>query len=320
MTSAESRQSAGGAILVLVLVTLLLLSTVVLSVTQQAVEVAEDHIFLVQSVQSAFQAEAAKDLVVERLGAVMPRSTQNGPQTASHIWAEGDLRITIFPTNAKLNLNALRRASGQPPIRQRLEQAVALVVAGSAPEASTEDILGWITPEERPDNASARRRSSDARYERKRPAYKPRKGPMQRPEELLLVHGFERFDPAWVRERFTIWGEDERVNINVASREILLALLPELEAYWPVIERLRGEQGFVRLDELLSRARLPMDLYQRILPHITVDATFFEALVELRQPAWFELLRIVAQREPLASDAPVRILAVDILESRPLVE
>jgi len=316
MVFVNIRHDDSGAILVLALVTLLLLSTVVLHVTQQAVTVAEDHIFLAQSAQAALQAEAARDLAVALVVAAGPSpDRRNGTLPASNVWEQGGLRITILPINAKLNLNALRRPSGQPRTRQALEQAVALLLAEQSPEGSLEDILDWIIPEEKKESAFARSRA-DARYDHA--AYKPRKAPLERPEELLLVHGFERLDPAWIREHFTVWAQDDRVNLNAASQAILLALLPELKAHWPAIDRYRSEQGFARHDELLTRVRLPMDVYQRVLPRISLDADVFEALVEIRLPAWYEQHRFILEREPLNEDAPVRVLAADILEARPL--
>jgi len=317
MLSIGNRQRVSGAILVLVLVTLLLMSTVVLHVTRQAVSMAEEHIFLAQSVQAGLQAEAARDLAVELLVAAGQGAKQDGTPLASNVWEQGEVRITVLPVNAKLNLNALRRTSDTLSQLSRLEQAIALVLSEASAAGSVEDILDWMSPEEEGRSVFTRRRIM-ARYEHA--AYKPRNGPLERPEELLLVHGFERLDPAWVREFFTVWGQDDRVNLNVAPRIILLALFPELEPYWPAIDRHRTEQGFSRPDELLTRIRLPMDVYQRVLPRISLNADLFEALVEIRQPAWYELHRIILEREPFSEDAPVRILAADVLEARILAK
>lgn len=315
---ARSACRRDGAVLVLVLVTLLLLSTVMLHVIQQAVDVAEEHIFLVQSVEAALQAEAARHFAVELLAGMETGALPNGAQPPAHFWEQGELRITIMPANAKLNLNAVRFSSMLPATQQRLEHSVALLLAEAASEASVEDVLDWITPEE--EQSPVTRRRVESRYTGAYPSYKPRGGQLKRPEELLLVRGFGALDPAWVRERFTVWGEDGRINLNAASQEVLLALLPELEAYWPAIDRYRLEHGFARPDELLSRIRLPMDLYQRVLPSIRLDAEVFEALVEVRQPAWHELHRIVLQKDLLGEESPVRVLAADILEARMQVE
>lgn len=313
-------RDADGAILVLVLVVLLLLSTVVLHVTRKAVEVHENHVFLFQSAQAALQSEAARGLAVELLASAGSGPGRDDKMLASNVWEQGELRITFVPVNAKLNLNALRRASEQSPVRQPLERAVALILAEAVPavpEGSVADILDWVSPEDQREDIFFRSRIP-ARYDQV--AYKPRKGPLERPEELLLVQGFETLDPAWVREHFTIWGEDERVNLNAAPRSILLALAPELEPYWPAVDRHRMERGFGRPDELLTSIRLPMDVYQRVLPRIRLDADVYEAVVEIRLPAWYELHRIILRREPLNEDAPVRILAADVLEARPMTD
>lgn len=313
MACVGNGRPATGAVLVLVLVTLLLLSTVVLHVTQKAVTVAEDHIFLAQSAQAALQAEAARGLAADLLAAAGTGAGRQGAALTGNVWEQGEMRITFVPVNARLNLNALQRTADRAPQRQPLEQAVVLLLAEAAPQASVQDILNWISPK-REDSAFSRS-DTNARYEHV--VYKPRKGPLERPEELLLVHGLGALDPAWVREHFTVWGEDERVNLNAAPRSIVLALAPELEAYWPVIERHRREQGFVRPDQLLTEARLPLDVYQRVLPRITLDAEVFEAQVEIRLPAWYELHRLILEREPLSLGGPVQILAADVLEARP---
>lgn len=308
------RQTQAGAALVLVLVTLLLLSTVMLHVAQQAVDVAEGHIFLTQSTHAALQAEAAREIAVGMLASLgVDSSPDQAPQSVL-AWEQASLRITILPANARLNLNALGRTSAQPGLRQRLDRAMGLLLAEAAPQASLEDILDWITPEA--DHSPAARRRMEGRYDGLRFAYNPRGGPLERPEELLLVRGFEALDPALVREAFTVWGDDHRVNLNAAPREVLLALAPELGPHWPAIDARRTEHGFARPDELLSQVRLPMDVYQKILPLIRVDADVYEALVEINLPAWFELHRFILERPPLQADEPARLLAADILEAR----
>lgn len=327
----DAEQSCGmrGAILVLVLVTLLLLSTVVLRVTQRAVGVVEDHIYLAQSAQAALMAEAARDLAVDLLtnveqggaGSAEPETATASGRVAGNVWEQEELKITFFPTNAKLNLNALRRptsfAASRPAKQRGLERAMALLLAEVAPEAAVDDILDWMTPEDESGTIFSRRRIS-TRYDHA--PFKPRQAPMERPEELLLVRGLENLSPEWVRERFSVWGEDDRVNLNAAPRTILLALAPELEPYWPAIDRYRQEHGFSRPDELLTEIRMPMDVYQRVLPQVRLDSKIFEAMVEIRLPAWYERHRLILERDALSLDTPVRILAADVLEARPLMK
>ena len=222
-----------------------------------------------------------------------------------------------MPANAKLNLNALHPPSLHPQGMQRLHAAVSGILRDAALEAEVQDILLWLGLEYDPDKPGSERRA-DMPYAEVQPNYRPRKGAMQRPEELLLVRGFNGLDPDWVRERFTVWGRDGRVNLNFAATDVLLALAPELEAYWPAIDRYRTEQGFRSTDELMTQIRLPMDLYQRVLPHIALESDILEISVEVRQPAWYELHRVIVEHSTILVETPPRILARDILESRPL--
>ncbi|SDB55622.1 Type II secretory pathway, component PulK [Desulfonatronum thiosulfatophilum] len=306
-----------GAILVLVLVTLILFSTLVLQVSQRAVHVVEDHTFLVQALQAELQAEAALAKALEMLGQSNAASSSDGGRPESWTWQEDGIRIIVMPANAKLNLNALHPPSLPPQGMQRLHAALPRILQDEALEAEVQDILLWLGLGYDPNKPGSERRA-DRPYAEVQPNYRPRKGAMQRPEELLLVRGFAGLDPDWVRERFTVWGRDGRVNLNFAASDVLLALAPELEAYWPAIDRYRTEQGFRSTDELMMQIRLPMDLYQRVLPHIALESDIFEISVEVRLPAWYEMHRVIVEHSAILAETPPRILAKDILESRPL--
>ncbi|PTN34323.1 hypothetical protein, partial [Desulfonatronum sp. SC1] len=96
-----------GAVLVLVLVTLLLFSTVILRVVQHAALAEEEHVLLLQTIQAGFQAEAATHKALELVTRSADRlGTEDRPPSPPE-WSEDGIRITIMPTNAKLNLNAL---------------------------------------------------------------------------------------------------------------------------------------------------------------------------------------------------------------------
>lgn len=320
---------SSGAVLVLVLVTLLLFSTVVLRVVQHAALTEEDHALLLQTIQAGFQAEAATHKALELVAlSADGLGAGNGPPSPPE-WSEDGIRITIMPTNARLNLNALHPPSLHPQAMTRMREGLARLFQQADPQEAfhggsgadfrgeTRDVLLWLGEGHDPDRPGSAR-VADAPYTGIRPSYRPRKGPMQRPEELLLVTGFTGLDPAWVRRNFTVWGTDGRINLNLADKDLILALAPELEAYWPAIQRHRTEHGFQRLDELIARIRLPMDVYQRVLPHLALEADTLEISVEVRQPAWYELHRIIVERPSILADTPPRILARDIIESRPL--
>jgi type II secretory pathway component PulK len=320
---------SSGAVLVLVLVTLLLFSTVVLRVVQHAALTEEEHVLLLQTTQAGFQAEAAVLKAMELLALSADHLDAADQPPSPPEWSEDGIRITIIPTNAKLNLNALHPPSLHSQAMTRLREGLTRLFQQAAPQETihegsranfrgdTRDIMLWLGEGHDPDLPGSAR-AADAPYTGIRPSYRPRKGPMQRPEELLLVTGFTDLDPAWVRRHFTVWGTDGRINLNLADKELILAVAPELEAYWPAIQRHRTEHGFQRLDELIARIRLPMDVYQRVLPHLALEADTLEISVEVRQPAWYELHRIIVERPSILADTPPRILAREIIESRPL--
>lgn len=318
-----------GSVLVLVLVTLLLFSTVALRVVHLAALAEEEHVLLLQSANAAFQAEAAVHKALEiitsfsdHIGA--PDTPLSRPQ-----WQEDGIRITIAPINTRLNLNALHPPFLPPQAMARMQEGLerffrTAELHGRFPENHRQEfggeirnILLWLGEgydPGQPDSAHM----ADAPYSGFQPSYRPRKGPMQRPEELLLVAGFSGLDPEWVRQFFTVWGTDGRINLNLAEEALILALAPELTSYWPAILRHRTENGFQRLDELITRVGLPMDLYQRVLPHLTISVDILEVLIEVRQPAWYEQHRLIVERPSILTDIPPRILARDIIVSRPI--
>jgi len=309
--------SCRGAILVLVLVSLLLLSTVALHVAHQATEVSAQQVLRLQANLAGLQAEAARDKMLELLQEAAEAMQNSNEDIALPVWEQDTVRITILPTNARFNLNALHPPALHRQTAQRLRRAAARLLDPEAPDGDIQDILNWLGQGHDPDQPENSRRI-DAGYQDAQPGYRPRKGPMQRPEELLLVRGYGRLAPEWIRERFTVWGEDSRVNLNLASKEVLLAVAPELQPYWRAIEQYRARHGFSRTDELLSEIRLPMDIYQRILPHVALHGDLYEALVEIRQPAWYELHRIIVEHPGILAQTRPRILAADVLQSRPV--
>ncbi|WP_045220580.1 general secretion pathway protein GspK [Desulfonatronum thioautotrophicum] len=318
-----------GSVLVLVLVTLLLFSTVTLRVVHHAALAEEEHVLLLQSANAAFQAEAAVHKALEIISSFSDHIGATDPPLSLPRWQEDGIRITITPTNTKLNLNALHPPFLPPQAMARMQDGLerflrTAEVHGRFSEDPRQEfqgdmrnILRWLGEGHDPDQPDAAR-AADAPYSGFQPSYRPRKGPMQRPEELLLVAGFSALDPEWVRQSFTVWGTDGRINLNLAEEELILALAPELRTYWPGILRHRTENGFQRLDELITRVGLPMDLYQRVLPHLTISVDILEVLIEVRQPAWYEQHRLIVERPSILTDIPPRILARDIIVSRPI--
>lgn len=324
MSRTDHHTTPQGAVLVLVLITLLLFSTVVLQVVQHAVQTEEDHVLLLQMVHAGFQAEAGLNKALELLAAVDVSNTADGP-LGLPAWQEDAIRITIIPTNAKLNLNALHPPLLHPQAMDRMRRGLARLFQEADLKVDingdVQDILFWLGQGVEPNKPGAGR-ADNALYAGTHPAYRPRRGPLQRPEELLLVNGFASLEPAWVRRYFTVWGADGRINLNLADKLLLLAVAPELEVYWPAIQRHRLERGFQRMDELITTIRLPMDVYQRVIPHLALETDTLEISVEVRLPAWYEQHRIIVERPTILIDsptgAPPRILARDIIESRPL--
>jgi type II secretory pathway component PulK len=154
-------------------------------------------------------------------------------------------------------------------------------------------------------------------YAQKQPPAFPRYKNMLRPEELLLVAGWERIPPAFVRNRFTVWSGGSKVNLNFAPMEVLQALIPELDRYLDGIQLWREQRGFTHISQLLSATSMGSGSseYNAALNCLTVSSDVFQVLVEARAAGCLIRKRYVLGRNPLRPDDKPALLAVDRLEA-----
>lgn len=136
---------------------------------------------------------------------------------------QGQLRISIEEENSKLNLNAIAFPNGtnNDPYR---DIALRLFKQLKLPLDPLDAIADWIDEEETPKPGGA---EADWYLSRKQP-YRPRNKPLATVEELKRIKGIaDLFDR--IRPFITVYGDQPGaavapININTASRELLLAL------------------------------------------------------------------------------------------------
>jgi general secretion pathway protein K len=146
----------------------------------------------------------------------------NGQALSLNYPADEDLVVRIYDHAGKINLNRIQRARLQQIIEKKLGP-------GFNPRQVQELLAAWtdwtdLNSEMSPGGAE------DQYYQSLDPPYLTRNTPeLDSVEEIRLIRGFdELFRDVNLEAAFTIYGTDNAVNPNLASREALL-LLPGLD-------------------------------------------------------------------------------------------
>ena len=102
--------------------------------------------------------------------------------------------------------------------------------------------------------------------------YKPSNAPFKSIYEILYVKGVDRKVFNTLRKFVTIYG-DGRINVNSASKEVLMALDPEMTE--TAAESIIESRPIKRLEELKDLPGFTPELYFRIKPLLTVSCNYF---------------------------------------------
>ncbi len=162
------------------------------------------------------------------------------PETLSSLFGRGKLSVRVIDQSGLLQVNALvsRDKDGIKRRQQEKRQFdlwIRLLTSGrfaidSEDEAVAlvDSIKDWIDKDDEVRDHGA----ESAYYQGLDPPYSARNGPVEYPEELLLVRGMTRKlfygdkEHAGLVEYLTIAGRDGKININTAPLGILKALAP----------------------------------------------------------------------------------------------
>lgn len=189
---------------------------------------------------------------------------------------EGSFTISIMPEESRGNVNVLTDLQWD----EMLDQA-------GVPQEKWDELKDcfqdWIDAGDEHKLNGAEK--DDAYYEEK--GYEPKNGPLDTVDELLLIKGFtpallyggaspyNEKDPPLrgIAGLLTTWG-DGKVNVNSASREVLMAILPNIDDFVveKIMERRTGldgqagtvDDGFKTVDEVISYTGMDPKLAERI--------------------------------------------------------
>lgn len=224
------------------------------------------------------------------------------------VWNSRGLTVTVIPCNAHLNLNAVlcgkEPAPGKPnEPRRRMEKALASIfLKYELPPALIPALQDWIDP----DGSERLPGAEGFAYSAAGKGYVPSNAALVRPEEALLVAGWGKINPDWLRARFTAWGDSEpRLNINFAPVEVLEALVPELVPYRAPIVAFRDSQGFKDVSQIVTVTGMDEETYAKVTPYLTVLSDHFQVLVRAEVGSWVEVRRFIAERKAMGGSAKV---------------
>ncbi len=188
---------------------------------------------------------------------------------------DGSFTISVMPEESRRNVNTLTDQDWE----EILDQA-------GVPKDKWDEIIDcfkdWIDPD---DNHHLNGAEKDDEYYTSR-GYEPKNGPIDTVDELLLIKGFtpallyggespyNQKDPPLrgIAGLLTTWG-DGRVNVNSASRDVLMTL-PNIEDY--VVEKILQfrsgvdgqmgtvDDGFANVQDVISKTGMDPRLADRI--------------------------------------------------------
>ncbi len=199
-------------------------------------------------------------------------------------FGEGTVTVSIQPENARMNINAMINLSNRDATFEAWES---LFESASVPrdtwDGLVDCLMDWVDQNELTHLNGA----ESLYYEGLSPPYKAKNRPLATVDELIMIKGFNELIPDSDRMVYdavagflTAYSEDQKVNINAASRDTLMAVLNiDVQLADEIIRERAGPDGqegteddepFKDLADLLARITV---LGQAVADRLTFSAT-----------------------------------------------
>ncbi len=195
----------------------------------------------------------------------------------------GVLDLVIEEESGKLNLNIVIPPTGEYSGTYYAGVMTRLLTRLKLPTELIEPLSDWIDENEDPHRSGAEANW----YQRLKPPYVPRNGPLQTREELRLVKGFTSSIFEALRPLVTVYSDSPGslvapININTAPPELLLCLDESLtdDLVKRIIDR-RKSQPFTAPSELVKVAGLEQ-IGTRLQTRITTKGAVYRLLATAR--------------------------------------
>ncbi|OEU70958.1 MAG: transposase [Desulfovibrio sp. S3730MH75] len=300
-------ENSKGVVLVLVLVIFMALSGLTLMTIEVSSRGAIEASRMRSEYDAHFIAEEVLYLVFEKIRDDNTPFSDTSTEEWAGRWEDDNVSYVVRPCNSKMNLNKLAKLNDNKKVLSIMRT---LLPGGVDVPRLLGSLGGWVGKSVNP----ALDKMDRLYYASQYPSYGPPRNSLKAPEEILLVSGWKDFDREWVDDTFTVWG-DENVNINFASREILLAYFPKLARKIDSILHWRDTRGFTDLSQILTVAGIAADsdLYREMLTLLTVRSSYFEVIVTAEATGCRVVKRyIISRPETFQTQMPKLIYQNDL--------
>jgi len=189
--------------------------------------------------------------------------------------ADGTVTVQIEDLGGRIDLNRLVDSVGNINVvvkdRYRLLLQELDVVA--QPDILIDPLVDWLDPDNSPEALG----EEGGRYAAARPPYRCKNGPLDTVDELLLVQGYTPEIVAKLRPHVTLYGNSNlTVNVNTASREVLLALSGQMTTTAAdVIISARENAPITDIHVIETLPGFDSNVYSSISGYITVVSNYF---------------------------------------------
>lgn len=262
-----------GSILVTVLIIIAACTTLVLFIHEKTMTAYGTVITLQNDYQGAIYAMTA----IEALEMAFQYDEASYDATTD-IWAQippipldnGFMTVYMLPLNAKVPLAAL--VSNDENLRERAENAVTTLIRDlDLTEANIYDLQTWVGSSD----------PTGERFDENSAPYSSKSSQLQTLAELAFIPSFKD-EYKKLTPYVSIAGDNNKINLNMASKQVINAYVPELEPYVEEIISTREEEPFKDISAIYQIMGAAMqDEYSKILPYIDVKSSLFYIKLEL---------------------------------------
>ena len=197
---------------------------------------------------------------------------------ADDIWTQiptipldnGFMTITMKPLNAKVPMATLN--SKDEDVKERATNALnELMRQLEITEPDIYELLTWVGASD----------PTGERFDENGAPYSMKSAHLQTLAELALLPSFQT-DYKKLIPYISIAGDGNKINVNLASKEVIDAYVPELAPYTDQIISTRETEPFKDVSAVYNIMGAAMqDEYSKILPYIDVKSSLFYIKIEL---------------------------------------
>lgn len=194
------------------------------------------------------------------------------------VWAQiptipldnGFMTVYIKPLNAKVPLAGL--VSNDEKLRERTETAVSQLLSElDLTKPDIEELKTWVGSSD----------PTGERFDENSAPYSAKSSQLQTLAELAFIESFKN-EYKKLTPYVSIAGDNNKINLNLASAEVIKAYVPELEPYVEDIISTREAEPLKNVSALYEIMGAAMqDEYSKILPYIDVKSSLFYIKLEL---------------------------------------